>query len=445
MGGLAGLAAIALENALLLDELRWNANHDPLTGLANRTLLEHKLVECLEWANPRGRLVAVIYGDLDRFKRTNDSLGHSAGDDVLLVVTARLTALLRAEDVVARPSGDEFVVILPDVSNIAEAYAVADRIEKSIAEPLVIQDREVFVSISLGVALSQGPVAAGETVAESAERLISFADAAMYRAKARKRPGLGRVLAAGELRLDSDLHRAIERGEISVEYQPQVDLASGKIVAVEALARWEHGELGSIPPDIFIPIAEENGLIDRIGGLVLSEACAFGAQWLDREGPLEVSVNVSAQQLAQPDFFHRVEVELTAHQLPAHLLTLEITESVVVPNLPTIEPQLRALRELGIGVSVDDFGTGYSSLSQLHDLPVNELKIDQSFVQKDGVTGGALIAAVMEIAKGLELRVVAEGVETEEQRALVRGLGCDRAQGFLLGRPMAAAALSPLL
>lgn len=445
MSGLAGLAAVALDNTRLLEELRWNALHDPLTGLPNRALLEQRLKMALSDTSESGKFVAVIFGDIDRFKRINDSLGHTAGDSVLWLVASRLEAIVRNGDIVSRPSGDEFVVVLQEVDGIEAAYFLANRIEKAFEEPFAIDGSEVYVSMSLGVAISNYSPEVGASLESVASKLLNYADDGMYRVKARKRGLFAPSRSAGDFRLDADLRSAAQRDEFIAHFQPQIDARTGRIVAVEALVRWLHPELGQIPPRVFVPIAEENGVILEVGEFMLRRACALAASWSRRGVPLEVSVNVSPVQLARDNYFERVRRALEEYALAPHLLTVEVTESAVITDVQSVGKHLRKLRSLGLGVAVDDFGTGYSSLSQLGNLPVTELKIDQSFVQGKGPTGEALITAVVVMSSELGLRVVAEGVETETHLQMVRKLGCDRAQGHFIGKPMAAADLEAMI
>lgn len=433
LSGLAGLAAVALDNADLLHRAQFSAEHDILTGLPNRALFEHTLTAALQTSDRAGTDLAVLYCDVDRFKRTNDSLGHGIGDTVLIEVARRLLSAVRDTDMVARTGGDEFVILLPGIASAEEGYVIADRIRDAFADPMHVAGRDVFVQLSVGVAFRTPglPGGAGE---EAADALLSAADADMYRRKAQKRGHTSCPTTTGQLRLDADLRGAVSRGEIRAFYQPQIDTATGRVVAVEALARWHHPARGLLEPAEFITLAEDNGLITDIGQEILDQACAAARRWNDTGHRLEVSVNVSPLQLLRPEFLHEVATTLERHRLPADRLTLEITESRLVDSPADTTRVLEALRAAGVGISIDDFGTGFSSLGQLHALPVTELKIDRSFVQ-DGPTGKTLVAAIIGMSHGLGLRVVAEGIETEPQLGLIRRDGCDRAQGFLLGKP----------
>ncbi|MGY1753930.1 EAL domain-containing protein [Blastococcus sp. SYSU D01042] len=441
MWGLAGLAGVALDNSQLLDEIRHRAAHDPLTGLPNRALLHSRIVTALRRADgPAGR-TGLLYCDVSRLKRINDSLGHGAGDEVLAEVARRLRSVVREQDTVARFSGDEFAVLLPGTSEPG-AREVADRIHRSLAAPVRTGDDEVFVDLAIGIAVA----GAAGNVSDTARDLLVRAEEDLHRRKSGS-PGSPEQRVRADLRLETELHGAVDRGEIVVHLQPQVDLVSGRVVAVEALARWQHPTLGPVPPDVFIPLAEASGQIRDIGDHVLREACRTLAAWRADGPDLEVAVNVSAVQLTDPDFAGSVARVLAETGLPARSLTLEVTESQVLTEVATRHGHLEHLRTLGVGISVDDFGTGYSSLAQLQRLPVTELKIDRSFTSQ--LSGSApsspLIAGIIGLAHGLGLRVVAEGVETEAQSRALRGWACDRAQGYLLGRPAAPAAVRELL
>ncbi|WP_227496998.1 sensor domain-containing protein [Planctomonas psychrotolerans] len=439
MAGLAGLAAVAIDNTRLLEEVRWTESHDGLTGLPNRALLEERVAGALERSRTDGTDVAVLFYNIDRLKRVNDVLGHGSGDAVLCHVAATLRSAAREGDIVARSGGNDFVIVLPGIASPAEADEVAERVISLLEQPLVIAGRDVFVHLSHGVAMSvdrSAPMARVVPLREEAEQLITAANNSMHEARSRKMSDAEPFGGIDELRLDSELHGALQRGELTVWYQPQVDVRSDRIVAVEALVRWHHPILGAIPPSAFIPIAEENGLIHEMGRFVLNEACTLAALWQDRGHRLEVAVNVSALQLTSPEFFTALTSGLRDCALDPAALTIEITESQMVGDIATVAPRLAALRNLGVGISVDDFGTGYSSLSQLHTLPVTELKIDQTFIRNDSATSAALVAAVVGLSRGLSLRVVAEGVETPEQLQMLRDLNCDRAQGYLIARPM---------
>jgi len=435
--GLASLAAVAIENARLLSQAQWQASHDVLTGLPNRDLLQNKLVSALQDGGDPSCHIAVLYVDIDRFKRTNEALGHEAGDAVLRHIALRLEAAVGPEDTVARFGGDEFVIVLPRVRARAEVEHVAARITSLLAEPLTLPSHTLYITASIGVAFSPHDRLEREPGALASE-LIHWADGDMLRTKSRssaERPGLS---IADALRLNADMRGAIERGEMTTLFQPQIDLGTGRIVAVEALARWRHPDLGVLSPTIFVPIAEENGLIHDLGRFVITEACALAAR-LQAEGTaLEVAFNVSALQLTSPAFTDTVVELLERYAVPASLFIAEITESQAVAQLPLVRSQLVRLRNLGITVAVDDFGTGYSSLVQLSQIPATELKIDNGFTQSERLEGDRRLAAILGLGHGLGLRVVAEGVDTQQQLDRLRDLGFDRAQGYLIGRPVPA-------
>jgi diguanylate cyclase (GGDEF)-like protein len=448
MSGLAGLASVALHNAQLMEEARWKALHDPLTGLANRTLFEEQLQAMLGTAAQNRCAVGVLLCDIKRFKRVNDSLGHGAGDEVLRQVAARLRQSVDHADLVARINGDQFAVLTSSAAAADRTDTILATIRQAFAEPLSIGGEKLFIDLAIGVATSTGPSSeeAGG-FGKPAQRVTELADLDLARSKA----SLTGVIPADQadaerLRLETDLRGAAGRGELLVHYQPQIDLANGNIVGVEALVRWVHPELGMISPATFIPIAEESGLIREIGTHVLQEATRTGAKWHAAGFPVEVSVNVSVAQLSAPDLLSQVKGALRQTGFPATSLTIEITESQVLTDHAVLGTVLRELRELGAGLSIDDFGTGFSSLTQLQRMPVTEVKIDRSFTtESPSGDVSPFVAGIVGLGHGLSLRVIAEGVETEEQLKAVRGAGCDRAQGFLLARPDDAAAITRLL
>jgi diguanylate cyclase (GGDEF)-like protein len=444
LSGLAGLASVALQNVQLMDEARCMALRDPLTGLANRTLFEEKLQAALEKAARIGHSVGVLLCDISRFKRVNESLGHGAGDEVLRQVATRLGHCVDDGDMLARINGDQFAVVTSGGDADVRSPTIIAKIRQAFEKPLNTGGEKLFVDVAFGVATSIGlsREEAG-VVGNSVQRIIGLADLDLHRSKATI---TGHVHAdpadADRLRLETDLRGAASRGELRVHYQPQIDLANGNIVGVEALVRWEHPELGMISPASFIPIAEESGLIREIGMHVLQEATRTGASWHKAGFPVEMAVNVSVAQLSAPDFLSQVKGALHQTGFPAASLTIEITESQVVTDHAVLRTVLEELRELGAGLSIDDFGTGFSSLTQLQRMPVTEIKIDRAFTTE--LTTSAVspfLAGIVGLGHGLSLRVIAEGVETEEQLTAVRAAGCDRAQGYLLGRPGDAATI----
>jgi diguanylate cyclase (GGDEF)-like protein len=390
----------------------------------------------------------VLFIDLDHFKLVNDSLGHHAGDELLAAVATRLREVVRPSDTIARFGGDEFGLLLEEITSERDAIAMAERIAAVFARPFVLDSNEHFVTTSIGIALATG--------GEQSQDLIRDADAAMYRAKERGRARyelfdeLMRARAIARLRTENDLRRALERSELKLAYQPVVTLADSSIVGVEALLRWDHPERGMIAPEEFIPVAEESGLIDRIGRWALDRACRDAVEWgrgRPDAAPIRMAVNLSPLQIASGGFEAAlVEVlEKTGHD--PSLLTFEITESLLLGHDETIDGTLQALKRLGVGLALDDFGTGYSSLSYLTRLPLDALKVDRSFVATLGtpISDSAITEAIVAMARALSLTVVAEGVETEAQAEELRRLGCSHAQGNLFSEPVAADRIAVLL
>lgn len=445
--GLASLAEVALDKIKLLEEARRQALHDPLTGLPNRALLEDRLEASLAQAEREGHRVGVVFCDINRFKRINDSLGHGAGDSVLRQVAGRLQEAVRSTDTVARYSGDEFVILLPGLESEPEAQHLAARVRAGLSEPLEINGRSLVVDVAIGTSVSGAVLhEPSDTQSEAARLLIEEADFQMYRSKALRRGQRLPSRYKDALRLEIDLRAAIRRGELRVHYQPQIDVRTNRIIAAEALVRWQHPELGLLPPAEFIGVAEESDLITEVGAFVLAEACRTGAAWRAAGCGIEVSVNISAVQLESPDFPAFVSATLECSGFPAKDLTLEVTESQAVSETLVNDSTLAGLRALGVGISVDDFGTGYSSLAQLHRLPVTEVKIDRTFTARLAEKGSAaFVGGIAGLGHGLGLRVVAEGVETRSQLDALRAMGCERAQGYLFSKPVEASALQELL
>ncbi|HUQ40148.1 MAG TPA: EAL domain-containing protein [Acidimicrobiales bacterium] len=425
-------------------ELRRQALHDHLTGLPNRSLLLDRLSHALGRGRRKGTTVAVLFLDLDRFKVLNDSMGHHVGDRLLGAVAARLEEVVRPGDTVARFGGDEFVVLCEDVTGEVEALTVAQRLLDTLQSPFVLDGAEIFVSASIGITLPVGD----DTLPES---LIRDADAAMYRAKERGRARVElfdqamRLRAMERLQIESDLRRALERGELELHYQPMVALADRSVVGVEALLRWNHPTRGMVGPDDFIPLAEETGIILPIGAWVLEEACRWriGAPLPDEA---RVWVNMSARQLAQPDLVSQAAELLRRTGAPASQIGLEITETVLMEDPMACIAILGELRGLGFSLALDDFGTGYSSLGYLTRFPIDTVKVDRSFVAQLVEDRGtrAIVTAVIGLTHTLGMDVVAEGVETDAQLSSLRGLGCDVGQGYLFAKPSSADELGPL-
>lgn len=417
------------------EQLRHHAYHDGLTDLPNRTLFMDRLEHCIRYCERHpGTRCAVLFLDLDRFKTINDSLGHSFGDRLLLEVGTRIRACMRPEDTIARMGGDEFTLLLEDLEDPADALRVADRLHQALQAPVRIEDREIFVAASIGIALSSPD-------AREASDLLRDADTAMYRAKSK---GSGHTVlfdermhlhAVRQLNLETELRQALERGELRLHYQPIVAARTGRLLGFEALVRWEHPQRGLVAPGEFIPIAEETGLIDQIGHWVLTEACSQLQSWRHNHAQangLYMSVNLSARQFLRLDLLSRIDGILTATGIPPTCLALEITESVLVDNRESTHKTLHDLKARGLHLYIDDFGTGYSSLSYLHNFPFDALKIDRSFVSRLGTENGKveMVSTIIAIARNFNMGVIAEGVETEVQLDRLIALGCERVQGY---------------
>lgn len=423
------------------------AHHDVLTGLPNRLLLEDRVSQGILKSKRSNKPMALIFVDLDRFKNINDTLGHEVGDNLLVQAAQRGLSVLRDTDTLSRQGGDEFVVVLPELDHRQDAMHVTRKLLAALGTPYLLAGHELIVSASAGIALYPDD---GQTVSE----LLRKADAAMYRAKDEGRNTFRffsaeiNTASLGELLLENDLHGALDRGEIFMYYQPKVDARTGELIGAEALMRWQHREHGMIPPGRFIPLAEENGLINSFGEWAIRNVCAQQRAWLDA-GLLvvPVAVNVSAQQFAQQDLPQMVAHVLAEYGIPPQLLELELTESLLMRNASRATHVLQVLRSMHIHVSIDDFGTGYSSLSYLKQFPVQSLKIDRSFVCEIGEQGETirLASAIIAMAHELDLSVIAEGVETEAQSRYLLEHGCDQFQGYMYGRPQPAEELGKLL
>ncbi len=424
------------------DHFRHAAFHDELTDLPNRALLTEHIKLAIE--RPRSRdeqFFALLFLDLDRFKNINDSLGHIAGDQ-LLVATARcLEDCMRPMDTVARLGGDEFAILLDGLDHVDDAILVAERIQQSLTRPFMLSGHEVFVTTSIGITFSNGGY-------QDPENVLRDADTAMYRAK---ESGKARYevfnstmhsRAVALLKLENDLRRAIERHEFKVYYQPIIDLATDEVSGFEALVRWYHPDRGLVPPDEFIAIAEETGLIVEVGSMVLREACRQLCEWQAAPGlkSLTVAVNLSAKQFAQQNLVNQVKEILRETGLEPRYLKLEITETVVMENAEVARNMLSQLCALGVQLSIDDFGTGYSSLSYLHRFPVTALKIDRSFIGRMGANGEncEVVKTINTLARNLGMSVVAEGIETEDQLMQLKAMGCEYGQGYIFSRPLTA-------
>jgi diguanylate cyclase (GGDEF)-like protein len=442
---LAGEAAMALENARLYDQIRHQALHDGLTGLANRVLFRDRVEHAVERSRRSGAQLALLFIDLDDFKTLNDNHGHARGDEVLATVAGRLADVLRPVDTAARLGGDEFAVLLEDVAGEADALAVATRITDSFRQPLSLDQTPVRIAASIGVALGTGP--------ESADDLLRNADVAMYAAKQSSRGGAeifqpGFRDGAAERAARAERLRGVEqRDELRLDYQPIVDLGTTAIVGVEALVRWQPPDGPVLMPGEWIDLAEQTGDIVPIGRWILREACRQARDWqirLDRPD-LRISVNLSARQFREHDIVSTVRTVLEETGLPPASLVLEITESGLMRRTASTIALLTALRELGTHLAIDDFGTGYSSLSYLERFPIDILKIDRTFVSSTGAGASPIARAVIDLGRTLELEVIAEGIEHAEQARWLMDLGCRFGQGFLYARPVGAAALEALL
>jgi len=438
------------ERKMLEEQLRHQALHDPLTQLANRTRFTDRLEHAVARSARTDRELAVLFMDLDNFKGINDSLGHTAGDMLLVQVAERLTQCLRPGDTVARLGGDEFAMLLEDVHGLDDVTDIAGRILEALHEPFALDGKEVVVRGSIGVAVS------GSGMRYDAGGLLRDADIAMYVAKSHGKncfrvfePTM-QVSMMERLELLADLPRALEERQFILHYQPMFEIESGQLVGVEALIRWQHPRRGMIPPAEFIPLAEESGAILSIGAWVLEMACRQGADWQRKfpTGPdWTISVNVSVKQLQSAGFVHEVEHALRESGFAPERLILEITESVMMQDVTSMLKRLHELKELGIRLAIDDFGTGFSSLSYLRDFPFDLLKIDKAFIDDLGMAhdGRDLTHAIVELGKTLDMELVAEGIERGDQLARLQGMECDLGQGFYFARPMERSGVEALL
>jgi diguanylate cyclase (GGDEF)-like protein len=436
----------AVERKALEMQTAHKALHDPLTGLPNRDLFHDRLTHAVTRAKRHQSLIGVMFLDLDRFKPINDTLGHAVGDKLLIALAQRLEDGLRGSDTPARFGGDEFVVLCEDVADEQHVVAIAERLQRAIAEPFMIDEHELTVTSSMGVVVTDGRD-------QSAGELIRNADAAMYRAKHQGVPyevydeGM-RTRVRARARIEADLARAVEEREFRLLYQPQVNLNSGEIVGLEAIIRWDHPERGVIEPSEFMWLAEETGLITRIGEWALRQSCLQARAWQVRNGrPLRVTVKLSARQHRDPDLVDLVERVLTETRTPPGALCLEITESVAVDDAESALLTLIRLRELGVRLSIDEFGTGNSSLGSLKRFPLDMLKLDRSFVLglATDPEDMAIVTAVIDLAHSMGLETIADGVETKDQVAALRELGCETGQGRYFARPRPSEAIAELL
>jgi diguanylate cyclase (GGDEF)-like protein len=428
------------------DELTFLATHDVLTGLPNRKLILDRTEQLLARSRRHRTLPAAVFIDLDNFKLINDTLGHSAGDELLCAVTARLQSAVREPDTLGRLGGDEFVVIAEDISLEAGPELIAERLLEALSEPFTLTDAAARLKVTASIGVAAGPHS-------SADELLRDADIAMYRAKCN---GKDRYVAfesemqgaiRSRLELEMDLRDGLQNNEFFLVYQPIFNLNDMNPSAVEALIRWEHPARGVVQPEEFIPLLEETGLITEIGGWVLREACAQGARWRRAGCAIEMAVNVSARQLDSDEFVTEVREALRQSGLEPHALTIEITETTLMRDAEQTIRRLTAIKALGVRIAIDDFGTGYSSLTHVQKFPVDSLKIDRSFIAglKNNKEGEALIHTLVQLGKALSIETVAEGIELEQELSLLQGERCDSGQGFLFAKPLDLAATEAFL
>jgi diguanylate cyclase (GGDEF)-like protein len=430
------------------EQIRHLAHHDPLTGLPNRRLFKDRLEQALALARREHQQLAVMILDLDYFKEVNDSLGHTRGDALLCAVAERLRGMVRASDTLARIGGDELAVIQSGLrGGTAGAAVLAQKLVDAAARPFLVDHQEIALGVSIGIAVMPED-------GDSHDRLLRNADLALYRAK-RDGRSCWRFFDESMHRevllrrsLEADLRHALQRRQLGVVYQPQLNPHTNRIVSAEALVRWRHPVRGLVPPAEFIPVAESTGLIRTLGRWILNAACRQASAWAQAGHPLRVAVNLSPAEMRGDELLATIDEILRRHALPAGSLELEITERLFMePSDSAVNTCVRGLADRGVGLAIDDFGTGYSSLAYLKRLPVSRIKIDKTFVQDIGrdAENEAVVRAVIALAKSLGKAVVAEGVETEPQLAFLRQHGCDEVQGFLLGRPISARRFERLL
>ena len=421
------------------ERAQYLANYDVLTGLPNRTLMHDRLTQAVAQARHTRERIAVVHVDVDRFKMINESLGHYAGDEILKAAAERLKRCKRETDTLARVGGDEFTILLRDAGRLGAVTGCASKVLSEIAEPFPGTSQDVFVSASIGISMFPED-------AKSADELTKHADAAVHSAKTLGRNNYQFFTQAlnaevqERMVLETGLRLALKRNEMYLVYQPKIELPSRQVVGAEALLRWRHPKLGLIPPSRFIPVAEESGMVGEIGEWVLRTACQQIRQWQTQGLTPQIAVNVSARQFQQYDVAELVSAVVGESQISPESLELELTESAVMQDAEASIVTVEKLKKLGVGVAIDDFGTGYSSLSYLKRLPVDVLKVDQSFVRdiSNDQNDAAIVRAVISLARSLGMEVTAEGVETEAQLAFLNAYGCRHAQGYLFGKPMPA-------
>jgi diguanylate cyclase (GGDEF)-like protein len=434
----ARLASVCVEQRELTGQLMRQAQHDPLTGLANRATFEDHLTHAIAGARRNGRALGVLTVDLDHFKQVNDTLGHAAGDKLLCEVARRMQALVRGTDIVARWGGDEFLIGLAELRDRQDAMRIACKLIETLRTPFDIDGQAVVATATVGISLFPED-------GQDLSSLMRNADQAMYRAKTNGRNGIQcytpELTEAARLRTEMEGHlgRALKRSEFVLHYQPKFDLKTGRLSGLEALLRWQHPELGLLPPSGFIPAAEQSGLIVPIGEWVLREACRQARQLRDSSrSPLRVSVNVSSLQFARPDFVDRVARATEEAGIDPNLLELELTESLLMQDVSQAASRIAKLRGLGVRVAIDDFGTGDTSLRCLQELAVDSLNIDRSFIQELGrpQKNPLLVHSILGLARSLRMRATAEGVESIAQLSALESAGCDSVQGYLFARPL---------
>jgi len=446
--GTYGVARDVTERKAAEETINFQAYHDLLTKLPNRALLRDRLTLAINQAKRDSDQLAVMFLDLDRFKNINDSLGHMIGDELLQQVSTRLKGCIREGDTLARFGGDEFTLLLPKLQNGREdASKLAGKITTALKKPFYVDGHELYVSTSIGIALYPHD-------GTHMDSLIKHADVAMYHVKGQGKNGYQfysnemNAPYIKKLSLDTGIHKALDNNEFNLVYQPQINLRTGEIVGVEALLRWEHPEHGTISPSEFIPFAEESGLIIDVGYWVLKSACAELSNWRMAGLPdIRMSINVSARQLMENDIVENIISITKDYDLPGQALEIEITENAIMDDMDSVIRKLKALNDYGIAIAIDDFGTGYSSLSYLHKLPIQTLKIDRTFLKESRINKGdnTIIKTIVAMAKGLDLNVIAEGVETQTQLDYLREIDCNEAQGFLFGKPLPSDIIAQLL
>ncbi len=440
------------DRRLAEEQIAFLAYHDSLTALPNNRLFKDRLEHAISQAERNQKMIAVMFLDLDRFKLINDTMGHSAGDELLKITSQRLLDAVRKTDSVAvnsvndfttsvaRLGGDEFTILLEDLENLHALTHIAERITRSVSKPMMLDRQEVHISTSIGIAVYPDDGA-------NADEVLKHADAAMYHAKAQGRNNFQfyteemNKSSVELLALENNLHKALDNNELVLYYQPQVNVVSGQLVGMEALIRWKHPERGFVSPNVFIPVAEETGMISRIGLWVIREACKQGVEWMRQGLELnKISVNLSARQLKDEALPTYIQGILNETGMPADKLGIELTESAIILDPEIALARLQKIKQLGITLSLDDFGTGYSSLSYLKRFPIDVLKIDQAFIRDVKVDheDAALVKAIISMAHGLGMEVIAEGVEVEEQKEFLSANACDSIQGYLFSRPLPA-------